>query len=59
MSNVFLSFLGDDENYDNEEEEPCPIDDGSAVHHTVVSGGPVEPNYAGMMVAAANMATEQ
>ncbi len=59
MSNAFLSFFGNDENYDDAEEVPLPDDDGSAVRHTVVSGGPVEPNYAGMTVAAATMAREQ
>ena len=55
----FLSFFGDDDNYDDVEEEPLPFDDNLAVRHTLVSGGPVEPNYAGMTVAAANMAQEQ
>ena len=59
LSNAFLSFFGNDDNHDDAEENPLPIDDGSTVRHTVVSGGPVEPNYAGMTVAAATMAREQ
>ncbi len=48
----FYHFLETTTN--DEEEDPLPMDDGSTVWHTVVSGGPVEPNYAGMTVAAAN-----
>ncbi len=55
-SNAFLSFFADDNNYEDEEEEHLPVNNGFAVHHTIVSGGPVEPNYTGMTAAVANMA---
>ena len=58
-SNAFLSFFGNDDNYNDEEEDNLPVDDHTTVHHTIVAGGPVEPNYSSMMVAAANMAREQ
>ena len=58
-SNAFLSFFADGDNYEDEEEEPLPINDSNAICHAIVSGGPVKPNYASMTVADANMAREQ
>ena len=58
-SNAFLSFFANDDNYDGEEEEHLPLDNNTAVHHTLVSGGPVKRNYSGMTVAEVNIAREQ
>ena len=43
-SNAFLSFFANDNNYDDEDDSNLPVDDHSTVCHTIVSGGPVEPN---------------
>ena len=56
---AFLTFFADDENYADEEDNNLPVDDHNTVHHTIISGGPVEPNYSGMRVAEVNMAREK
>ncbi len=58
-SNAFLSFFANDDNYDGEEEKHLPLDNNTAVHHTLVSGGPVKRNYSGMTVAEVNIAREK